>query len=198
MRRKLFLNDSNPSRETYYLSRNASQKFDGTASREYPARWRKFFCIDYNKSWLESLCASRISPGKGAVSTSQGTFFGVSSFPSDFGSGSLSRARARSLGEPSHFRPLDPFARMTCKEWNPQEHLGPRQPWQRITISARPAGQRPKIVRRVAGKRSDREIVGAIKGGSTRRSRAHDFPYRGKGRGTSPRQTRSSGRDMSR
>lgn len=32
-------------------------------------------------------------------------------------------------------------ARMTCKEWNPQEHLRP-VPWQRITISARSASSR--------------------------------------------------------
>jgi len=37
-------------------------------------------------------------------------------------------------------------ARMTCKEWNPQEHLG-SAPWQRIAISAQSASSRSFCVR---------------------------------------------------
>lgn len=47
---------------------------------------------------------------------------------------SLFRARSRNRLISGRLIPL-PCARMTCKEWNPQEHLGPA-PWQRIAISA--------------------------------------------------------------
>lgn len=85
---------------------------------------------------LESFCLARKETHRDDI---KGTLF-TYPLPSNLNRESFSR----SVGEPSHFRSPDPFslcARMTCKEWNPQEHLRPA-PWQRIAISARLASSR--------------------------------------------------------
>jgi len=67
----------------------------------------------------------------------KGTLF---TYPSSVPEWSLFRARSGNRLISGRLIP-SLCARMTCKEWNPQEHLRPA-PWQRITISARSASSR--------------------------------------------------------
>lgn len=101
--------------------------------------------VDYNKKWfaLSPLCMriALLRREKKPIPTTLRR--GIRSSRTPFRATwmrSLFRARSRNRLISGRLIPL-PCARMTCKEWNPQEHLGPA-PWQRIAISAWSASSR--------------------------------------------------------
>lgn len=133
-----------------------------SAGRLSPMRSQAtFFRIDYNRSRCEqgSLCAPE-SPRQSlrppaCLPREEGNpsrrHQGALHVPPSVQLWSLFRARSGNRLISGRLIP-SPCARMTCKEWNPQEHLG-SVPWQRIAISARSASSRSSCEAREAAER---------------------------------------------
>lgn len=117
--------------------------YAGYILRRFPAP------ASYNKGWLESglsLCLKNV-PSRQKRSPPRRHQGALHVPPSvQLGSGdffALGRGGEGERGDRLISGCLIPSlcARMTCKEWNPREHLG-SAPWQRIAISARSASSR--------------------------------------------------------